>query len=92
MKVAAENSDSALACATMTQKFLTCDLLTAQAHEKEGFKWWAQRLGRVFAMHNETRIDHFRGFAGQHPTANGCTCCSAPANMHWSLVTPELRC
>lgn len=35
-----------------------------QAHEKEGYKWWAQRLGRVFSMHNETRIDHFRGFAG----------------------------
>lgn len=34
------------------------------AHEKEDYKWWAQRLGRVFSMHNETRIDHFRGFAG----------------------------
>lgn len=37
-----------------------------QAHEKDGYKWWAQRLGRVFAMHNETRIDHFRGFAGSN--------------------------
>lgn len=35
-----------------------------EAHEKEGYKWWAQRLSRVFSMHNETRIDHFRGFAG----------------------------
>lgn len=38
-----------------------------QAHEKEGYKWWARRLGRVFSMHNETRIDHFRGFAGEKP-------------------------
>ena len=37
---------------------------SAQAHEREGYRWWAQRLGRVFSMHNETRIDHFRGFAG----------------------------
>ena len=36
----------------------------AQAQKKDGFRWWAQRLGRAFHMHNETRIDHFRGFAG----------------------------
>ena len=36
----------------------------AQAQKQDGFRWWAQRLGRAFHMHNETRIDHFRGFAG----------------------------
>ena len=35
-----------------------------QAHEKEGYRWWAQRLGRSFQLYDETRIDHFRGFAG----------------------------
>ena len=35
-----------------------------QAQKEDGFRWWAQRLGRAFHMHNETRIDHFRGFAG----------------------------
>ena len=35
-----------------------------QAHKAEGFKWWAQRLGRSFQLYDETRIDHFRGFAG----------------------------
>jgi 4-alpha-glucanotransferase len=35
-----------------------------KAHEKEGFQWWAQRLARSFELHDETRIDHFRGFAG----------------------------
>lgn len=40
-----------------------------QAHEKEGYRWWAQRLGRSFQLYDETRIDHFRGFAG-----NLCIC------------------
>ena len=35
-----------------------------QAHEKEGYRWWAQRLGRCFQLYDETRIAHFRGFAG----------------------------
>ncbi|KAL0030183.1 hypothetical protein WJX77_001948 [Trebouxia sp. C0004] len=34
------------------------------AHEREGYRWWAQRLGRSFQLYDETRIDHFRGFAG----------------------------
>lgn len=34
------------------------------AHEKEGYRWWALRLGRSFQLYDETRIDHFRGFAG----------------------------
>ena len=36
-----------------------------QAHHAEGYKWWAQRLGRSFQLYDETRIDHFRGFAGE---------------------------
>ena len=35
-----------------------------QAHEREGYRWWAQRLGRSFQLYDETRVDHFRGFAG----------------------------
>lgn len=38
---------------------------TLQAHHAEGYKWWAQRLGRSFQLYDETRIDHFRGFAGE---------------------------
>ncbi|KAK9794332.1 hypothetical protein WJX73_001909 [Symbiochloris irregularis] len=34
------------------------------AHKKTNFKWWAQRLSRAFQLYDETRIDHFRGFAG----------------------------
>ena len=40
-------------------------LVTVQAHEREGYRWWAQRLGRSFKLYDETRVDHFRGFAGQ---------------------------
>lgn len=35
-----------------------------QAHRKEDYGWWAQRLGRALELFDETRIDHFRGFAG----------------------------
>ena len=43
---------------------VTAGATALQAHKKDGFRWWSQRLGRAFHMHNETRIDHFRGFAG----------------------------
>ena len=49
------------------------------AHEAEGYRWWASRLGRALALHDEIRIDHFRGLAGywsvpgDAPTAlSGC--------------------
>ena len=35
-----------------------------QAQKATGFKWWAQRLSRAMQLYDETRIDHFRGFAG----------------------------
>lgn len=44
-------------------------------HKAEGYKWWIQRLQRALALYDETRIDHFRGFAGywavkaEEPTA-----------------------
>lgn len=33
-------------------------------HRKQNYEWWASRLGRAFELYDETRIDHFRGFAG----------------------------
>lgn len=32
--------------------------------EKDGYKWWAQRMRRAFDLYDEFRIDHFRGLAG----------------------------
>lgn len=31
------------------------------AHEKEGFRWWKQRLESAFLLYDIVRIDHFRG-------------------------------
>ena len=75
-----------------------------QAHRKQGFKWWVQRLSRAFQLYDETRIDHFRGFAGgaaslphTHRSAShakllaltwGSACCSASCNQHGSLCSP----
>ncbi|KAI8473849.1 MAG: glycoside hydrolase superfamily [Monoraphidium minutum] len=49
------------------------------AHEAEGYAWWAARLARAFSLYDETRIDHFRAFAGywsveatEETAMNGC--------------------
>ena len=33
------------------------------ALEREGYRWWIERLRRTLALFDLTRIDHFRGFA-----------------------------
>lgn len=35
-----------------------------RAHADEGYAWWASRLRRAFDLFDETRVDHFRAFAG----------------------------
>ena len=32
-----------------------------KAHEKEGFRWWNDRLENAFSLYDVVRIDHFRG-------------------------------
>jgi len=34
------------------------------AHAKERFAWWVQRFRRSLVLYDETRVDHFRAFAG----------------------------
>lgn len=34
------------------------------AHAKEGYAWWASRMARHMQLFDETRVDHFRAFAG----------------------------
>ena len=33
-----------------------------EAHEQEGWRWWEERMKRMFRMYDVVRIDHFRGF------------------------------
>ena len=34
-----------------------------EALARQGYRWWIERLRRTLALHDLTRIDHFRGFA-----------------------------
>jgi 4-alpha-glucanotransferase len=34
------------------------------AHAKDGYAWWSSRMARHTALFDETRVDHFRAFAG----------------------------
>ncbi len=31
-------------------------------HERNGFEWWARRLGKAIELYDWVRVDHFRGF------------------------------
>lgn len=42
-----------------------------QAMKEDGYSWWVQRLTRAFQLYDETRIDHFRGFAGYWSVDSG---------------------
>ena len=33
-----------------------------EAHEREQWRWWEERMRRMFRMYDTVRIDHFRGF------------------------------
>lgn len=34
-----------------------------RANERQGFAWWTSRLAHNFALFDQVRLDHFRGFA-----------------------------
>ncbi|MEC7272232.1 MAG: 4-alpha-glucanotransferase [Candidatus Thermoplasmatota archaeon] len=33
-----------------------------EAHERDNWRWWEERMKRMFRMYDVVRIDHFRGF------------------------------
>ena len=35
-----------------------------KAHAADGYSWWVQRFSRSLSLYDETRVDHFRAFAG----------------------------
>lgn len=44
-------------------------------HKRDRFEWWCRRMGRALELYDETRIDHFRGFAGEQVALQvGCFC------------------
>jgi len=60
--------------------------------EKEGFRWWLDRVGAVFDLYDILRIDHFRGFAGYYnipygeSTAKNGKWDSAPGSALFSAI------
>ena len=51
--------------------------------EKEGFRWWLDRIGAVFHLYDILRIDHFRGFAGYYNVPYGET---TAVNGKWDFA------
>jgi 4-alpha-glucanotransferase len=43
------------------------------AHRAEGYRWWIERFRRTFALHDRSRIDHFRGFVSYWYVPPGAT-------------------
>lgn len=39
--------------------------------EADGFSWWLERFGAAFALYDEVRVDHFRGFAAYYSVPYG---------------------
>ena len=42
-----------------------------EANEKEGYKWWIERIRASFQIYDMVRIDHFRGFEAYWEIKNG---------------------
>ena len=47
----------------------------------DGYRWWIERLRRMFSLVDVTRIDHFRGFAAYWTIAAGA---ASAAEGHWT--------
>lgn len=67
-------------------------LAALQAQAKTGYQWWATRLRRAFELYDETRIDHFRAFAGacagvcNHDGQVSRPCLLLPAAHAWCAL------
>ena len=66
------------------------------AHAREGFAWWIERIRRSFEMVDILRIDHFRGFAAHweipasEPTAIHGRWVSAPGEALFAAISAAL--
>ena len=50
------------------------------AHEKEGYRWWIERVRTTLALCDRVRIDHFRGFESYWEIPAGSP---TAINGHW---------
>lgn len=66
------------------------------AHAREGYAWWIERVRRIFELVDIVRIDHFRGFAGyweipaSEPTAIHGRWVTGPGKALFQAVTKAL--
>ena len=49
-------------------------------HEKTGYAWWMQRIGKALELYDVVRIDHFRGFDSYYSIPYGD---KTAAGGHW---------
>lgn len=64
------NPDHSLSCVSGVPPDYFCEegqlwgnpLYQWEAHAKDGYSWWIQRLSVNFVLFDKVRIDHFRGF------------------------------
>ncbi|GAX75691.1 hypothetical protein CEUSTIGMA_g3134.t1 [Chlamydomonas eustigma] len=66
------------------------------AHKAQNYDWWCQRMGRAMQLYDQTRIDHFRGFAGywavdgKAETAMGGSWCKGPGLELFTAIKAKL--
>ncbi len=67
-----------------------------QAHARDGYAWWIERIRRTFELVDIVRIDHFRGFAAHweipasEPTAIAGRWVSGPGEALFSAISEAL--
>ena len=66
------------------------------AHAADGYRWWTERIRRIFEQVDIVRIDHFRGFAqywevpAAAPTAVDGRWCMGPGAALFDAIGAEL--
>ena len=63
-----------------------------ETHKKEGFRWWKNRMNRMFQLFDIVRIDHFRAIdsawsiPAHHPTAENGSWVNGPGDEFLSEI------
>ena len=68
-----------------------------ETHKKEGFRWWKNRMKRMFQLFDIVRIDHFRAIdsawsiPAHHPTAEKGSWVKGPGNEFLSEIISSTK-